>query len=215
MRTDYPSVIAEDLPTLRQWARRVRGRPAAVRVHALRLLKSGAAAVWTGVPPWSATVHGKWRAGGRSIGAGLKDLLREPTYPGKTSRLMPEALADLAVVMSAGDRLPPSRTPRPIRPSGTASSIPASTGSGPNCASTRSSSRRADGVMPSPMPRRRPFAPGFGTTLAENGVQRVWAFDEGRFGLRVELRKRWCPAGTTIGGAVNRGGRGQAVRSTR
>ena len=43
MRTDYPSVIAEDLPTLRQWERRGRGRPTAVRVHALRLLKSGAA----------------------------------------------------------------------------------------------------------------------------------------------------------------------------
>jgi transposase len=26
-------------------------------------------------------------------------------------------------------------------------------------------------------------------------VQRVWAFDEGRFGLRVGLRKRWCPRG--------------------
>ena len=24
---------------------------------------------------------------------------------------------------------------------------------------------------------------------------RVWAFDEGRFGLRVGLRKRWCPRG--------------------
>lgn len=26
-------------------------------------------------------------------------------------------------------------------------------------------------------------------------MQRVWAFDEGRFGLRVGLRKRWCPRG--------------------
>ena len=26
-------------------------------------------------------------------------------------------------------------------------------------------------------------------------MQRVWAFDEGRFGLRVGLRKRWCPVG--------------------
>jgi transposase len=26
-------------------------------------------------------------------------------------------------------------------------------------------------------------------------VLRVWAFDEGRFGLRVGLRKRWCPCG--------------------
>lgn len=26
-------------------------------------------------------------------------------------------------------------------------------------------------------------------------MQQVWAFDEGRFGLRVGLRKRWCPCG--------------------
>jgi transposase len=26
-------------------------------------------------------------------------------------------------------------------------------------------------------------------------VQRVWAFDEARFGLRVGLRRRWCPRG--------------------
>ena len=32
-------------------------------------------------------------------------------------------------------------------------------------------------------------------TLNDAGVERVWAFDEGRFGLRVGLRKRWCPRG--------------------
>lgn len=37
--------------------------------------------------------------------------------------------------------------------------------------------------------------PGFAATLAEAGVSRVWAFDEARFGLRVGLRKRWCPRG--------------------
>jgi transposase len=37
--------------------------------------------------------------------------------------------------------------------------------------------------------------PGFAATLRETGVQRVWAFDEGRFGLRVGLRRRWCPRG--------------------
>jgi transposase len=31
--------------------------------------------------------------------------------------------------------------------------------------------------------------------VASTDVQRVWAFDEGRFGLRVGLRKRWCPCG--------------------
>lgn len=37
--------------------------------------------------------------------------------------------------------------------------------------------------------------PGFAATVRETGVQRVWAFDEGRFGLRVGLRRRWCPRG--------------------
>jgi len=31
--------------------------------------------------------------------------------------------------------------------------------------------------------------------VREARVNRVWAFDEGRFGLRVGLRKRWCPRG--------------------
>ena len=43
MRTDYPGVITEDEPTLRRVERRMRGRPTAIRVQALRLLKSGAA----------------------------------------------------------------------------------------------------------------------------------------------------------------------------
>lgn len=37
--------------------------------------------------------------------------------------------------------------------------------------------------------------PGFAATLHSTGVKRVWAFDEGRFGLRVGLRRRWCPRG--------------------
>jgi transposase len=37
--------------------------------------------------------------------------------------------------------------------------------------------------------------PGFATTLEQAAVRQVWAFDEGRFGLRVGLRKRWCPVG--------------------
>jgi transposase len=50
--------------------------------------------------------------------------------------------------------------------------------------------------MPSPMrlPRRR-SRPGFAATLERANVRHAWAFDEGRFGLRVGLRKRWCPRG--------------------
>src|SRR4029450_4656104 len=44
-------------------------------------------------------------------------------------------------------------------------------------------------------PRRRRSGPGVAARLRETGVQRVWAVDEGRFGLRVGLRKRWCPCG--------------------
>jgi transposase len=43
--------------------------------------------------------------------------------------------------------------------------------------------------------RRRRSRLGFAATLASAKVLRVWAFDEGRFGLRVGLRKRWCPCG--------------------
>ena len=44
--------------------------------------------------------------------------------------------------------------------------------------------------MRSPMqqPKRR-SRPGFATTLERANVRGVWAFDEGRFGLRVGLRK--------------------------
>lgn len=31
--------------------------------------------------------------------------------------------------------------------------------------------------------------------MREARATQVWAFDEGRFGLRVGLRKRWCPRG--------------------
>jgi len=103
MRTDYPSVITEDEPTLRQVERRVRGRPTAVRVQALRLLKSGVAgnleacARLVGHSPRQVA---RWWALYRQ--EGLTALLREPTFPGKTSRLTPEAVTDLERVMAAG-----------------------------------------------------------------------------------------------------------------
>jgi transposase len=31
--------------------------------------------------------------------------------------------------------------------------------------------------------------------LTAAGVEQAWAFDEGRFGLKVWLRRRWCPYG--------------------
>ncbi len=103
MRTDYPSVITEDLTTLRRTERRVRGRPTAVRVQALRLLKSGVAhsldacAQLVGHSPRQVA---RWWA--RYRREGLEGLLQEPTYPGKTPRLTPEALADLEGAMAAG-----------------------------------------------------------------------------------------------------------------
>lgn len=45
--------------------------------------------------------------------------------------------------------------------------------------------------------------PGFAATLESTTVQRVWAFDEGRFGLRVGLRTRWCPRGVRPPGLVH------------
>jgi len=103
VRTNYPRVITEALPTLVQMERRVRGRPTAVRVQALRLLKSGVAgnlevcAILVGHSPRQVA---RWWACYRR--EGLAGLLREPTYPGRTPRLTPAALADLEQVMAAG-----------------------------------------------------------------------------------------------------------------
>ncbi len=103
MRTDYRTVITEDEPALRQMERQVRGRPTAVRVQALRLLKSGAArsleacATLVGHSPRQVA---RWWALYRR--EGLEGLLREPTYPGRRPRLTPVALADLERVMAAG-----------------------------------------------------------------------------------------------------------------
>lgn len=103
MRTDYRTVITEDEPTLRRVERSVRGRPTAVRVQALRLLKRGAAqslAAVAGLVGHSPRQVARWWATYRR--AGLEGLLREPTYPGRRPRLTPEALADLEAVMATG-----------------------------------------------------------------------------------------------------------------
>ena len=103
MRTDYGTVITEDEPTLRQVERGVRGRPTAVRVQALRLLKSGAApslATAARLVGHSPRQVARWWATYRR--EGLDGLLREPTYPGRRPRLTPEALADLEAVMATG-----------------------------------------------------------------------------------------------------------------
>jgi transposase len=103
MRTDYRTVISEDEATLRRVERGVRGRPTAVRVQALRLLKSGVAhsleacARLVGHSPRQVA---RWWATYRR--QGLAALLREPTYPGRRPRLTSEARADLEAVMAAG-----------------------------------------------------------------------------------------------------------------
>jgi transposase len=103
MRTDYPSVITEDEPALRQMERQLRGRPPTVRVQALRLLKSGAArsldacARLVGHSPRQVA---RWWA--RYLADGLSGVIRERPRRGKVSRLTPEAVADLERVMAAG-----------------------------------------------------------------------------------------------------------------
>jgi len=103
MRTDYPTVIVEDVPTLRREERRRRGRVTAARVQALRLLQSGVArslAACATLVGHSPRPLARWWATYRR--EGLAGLLREPTYPGKVSRLTPAALTDLQGAMAAG-----------------------------------------------------------------------------------------------------------------
>jgi transposase-like protein len=103
VRTAYPSVIGESEPELAAWERRLRGRPAAARVRMLRLLKAGAAATLGACAPlvgYSPRQLARWWATYRDGGLGA--LTREPTRPGKASRLTPAALAELAGEMRAG-----------------------------------------------------------------------------------------------------------------
>ena len=103
MRTDYPAVITEELAHLTTLERSLRGRPTAVRVQALRLLKGGVArslAACAAVVGHSPRQVARWWATYRR--EGLPALLREPRYPGKTARLTPEALAGLEAAMAAG-----------------------------------------------------------------------------------------------------------------
>lgn len=103
MRTDYPGVITDDEATLRRVERRVRGRPTAIRVQALRLLKSGTARTLANcarLVGHSPRQVARWWATYRR--EGLEALLRTPRFPGRPSRLTPAARGDLERVMAAG-----------------------------------------------------------------------------------------------------------------
>lgn len=103
MRTDYPTAIAEDLTTLRRLERRLRGRPTAARVRALRLLKGGTARSLGGCAELvghSPRQVARWLATYRR--EGLEALLRERPRLGKASRLTAEARGGLEAAMAAG-----------------------------------------------------------------------------------------------------------------
>ena len=103
MRTDYPGVITEDEATLRRMERQMRGRPTAVRVQALRLLKGGTVrnlADCARLVGHSPRQVARWWQRYRQ--QGLAGLLREPTYPGRTPRLTAEARDDLQAAMAVG-----------------------------------------------------------------------------------------------------------------
>jgi transposase len=103
VRTDYALAITEDEAALRREERRARGRPTAVRVRALRLLKGGVArtlGTCADLVGHSPRQVARWWASYRR--GGLEALLREPTWPGKPPRLTPEALAGLETAMAEG-----------------------------------------------------------------------------------------------------------------
>ena len=103
MHTEYLDVIREEEAALRQVERAVRGRSTAIRVQALRLLKSGAArslAECARLVGHSPRQVARWWAIYRQ--EGLDGLLRERPSPGRPPRLTAPALADLQAVMATG-----------------------------------------------------------------------------------------------------------------
>jgi transposase len=103
VRTAYPTVIRESEQELAGLERRLRGRPGAVRVRMLRLLKDGTAPTLGACAPllgYSPRQLARWWAAYRA--GGLAALTRERRRPGKASRLTPAALAGLEERMRAG-----------------------------------------------------------------------------------------------------------------
>ncbi len=88
MHTDYSSLISESSQNLSALERKLRGQKAAVRVQMLRLLKSGKVAnmedcaFLIGYSPRTAKRWWKTYKDG-----GIKELVRETKYKGKSSQL--------------------------------------------------------------------------------------------------------------------------------
>ena len=103
MRIAYPAVIAESEEELAAAERRLRGRPPAARVRALRLLKAGVAPTLAGCAAlvgYSPRQLARWWAAYRA--GGLAEVVRERPRPGRAPRLTAAALAGLEDEMRAG-----------------------------------------------------------------------------------------------------------------
>jgi transposase len=66
-------------------------------------------------------------------------------------------------------------------------------GSGGTCTSGEPNPRRAAGGIAEPTQPSRRRSKNFATSV--KGMAHVLALDEGRFGLKTWLRRRWCPRG--------------------
>lgn len=103
MRIAYPTVIGEGEAVLAAAERRLRGRPVAVRVRMLRLLKTGQAASLAACAPlvgYSPRQLARWWAVYRA--GGLAAVTRDGPRLGKVSRLTAVARAGLEEQMRAG-----------------------------------------------------------------------------------------------------------------
>jgi len=198
MKINYVKAISESLEELKRCEQAYRGdRRVFPRLQMLRALKSGHVRSMRQLAPilgYSRTHMDQWWC--LYSQAGLSAVLETQPWGGhRRERITPEALAALKAKAEAGE-IPTLESARQYLdeawdihyPHVQAISelfrrhkIKKKTG--------RRRHRKADAE------EQEAFKEQLRERVVGTGVDSTWAFDEGRFGLKVWFRRRWCPVG--------------------
>lgn len=194
MRIKYRQAIKESEEELSHLEQSLRGQKAADRVRMLRLLKSEKISSLKDAAPlvgYSLAQMTRWWE--RYRAAGLAELLKQHKPAGKPSRLRAEAWEGLMTAMRAGQIATMQDACLYLQREWGISykngkslwwlfqkhRVKWKTG--------RRHHQKAN------LEQQNTFKKNFANLLSQ--LKRVVAFDEGRFGLKTWLRRRWCPLG--------------------
>jgi len=196
MWRDYTALIAESVEELQRLERAHRGKRTEARVKLLRLLKQGEVrSLQRGAAVVGYSYKQVWRWWQQYETGGMAALLEMEPPPGKQTQFTAEARAGVEEAMRQGKirRLEDVRQYLAQEWGIEYRSlngvwwmlrrwkIKLKTGRRRH---QKASEEAQDG-----------FKKNLGAKAQEKQVEENWAFDEGRFGLKVWFRRRWCPRG--------------------